>query len=226
MHRVLVRTDSEAVLVDGGEARPRRGLRELVKLRGEVLRLHDPRHWSERAIALLVMRDLDNSLTTVARRRLFGVRMTTRQGEGEPDPTWIPAGREVARRVAARVDGIAGGAWTDLADVPLTGHLIGGCAIGDSPETGVVAPYHRLHGHEGLHVVDGSTIPANPGVNLALTITALAERAMSSWPNKGAPDPRPRPGAPCRRVAAVPPRSPVVPAAAAGAPRPPLIEES
>jgi cholesterol oxidase len=65
--------------------------------------------------------------------------------------------------------------------------------------------------------VDGSAIPANPGVNPALTITALAERAMSLWPNKGEPDPRPEPGAPYRRVAAVAPLHPVVPRSAPGA---------
>ena len=72
----------------------------------------------------------------------------------------------------------------------MTAHFIGGCAIGDSPETGVIDPYHRVYGHPGLHVVDGSAISANLGVNPSLTITAQAERAMSLWPNKGEADPR------------------------------------
>ena len=75
--------------------------------------------------------------------------------------------------------------------MPLTAHFIGGCAIGDSPETGVVDPYQRVYGHPGLHVVDGSAISANLGVNPSLTITAQAERAMAFWPNKGEADPRP-----------------------------------
>ncbi|MFJ8957967.1 GMC oxidoreductase [Lentzea sp. NPDC102401] len=200
-------------LVDGGPARVRRGLAQLLRERGSVLRMHTPRAWSEETIALLVMQSLDNSLTTVTRRG----RMTTRQGEGTPNPAWIPAGHDVARRLAAKAGGAARGAWTDLVNVPLTGHLIGGCVIGDSPETGVIDPYQRVYGCPGLHVVDGSAIPANLGVNPALTITALAERAMSLWPNKGEPDPRPEPGSSYRRVAAVAPRSPAVPHTAPGA---------
>ncbi|SDO65376.1 FAD-dependent oxidoreductase [Lentzea jiangxiensis] len=203
-------------LVDGGPSRFRRGLAQLLAERRTALKTHTPRRWSEETIALLVMQSLDNSLTTCTRRG----RLTTRQGEGAPNPSWIPAGHEVARRLAARAGGVARGAWNDLVDVPLTGHLIGGCVIGDSPETGVVDPYHRVHGHPGLHVVDGSAIPANLGVNPALTITALAERAMSLWPNKGEPDPRPPLGAAYARVGAVRPRRPAVPADAPAALRP------
>ena len=75
--------------------------------------------------------------------------------------------------------------------LPLTAHFIGGCAIGDSPETGVVDPYQRVYGHPGLHVADGAAVTANLGVNPSLTITAQAERAMAFWPNKGEADPRP-----------------------------------
>ncbi|GHH40172.1 FAD-dependent oxidoreductase [Lentzea cavernae] len=200
-------------LVDGGPARSRRGLAQLRAELRTALRLHTPRRWSEETIALLVMQSLDNSLTTRTRNG----RLTTTQGEGEPNPSWIPAGHDVARRLAALSGGVARGAWTDMADIPLTGHLIGGCVIGDSPATGVVDPYHRVHGHPGLHVVDGSTIPANLGVNPALTITALAERAMSLWPRKGEPDPRPPLGSNYVRLRPVPPRRPAVPAGAPAA---------
>ncbi|WAL66901.1 GMC family oxidoreductase [Amycolatopsis cynarae] len=212
------------VLVDAEPGRPRwlLGLRELLRHRRDLPRLLNPRHWSEQTIALLVMQSLDNSLTTYTRRGLFGRRMTTRQGIGEPNPVWIPAGHDATRRVAAKIDGIAGGAWSDLANIPLTGHFIGGCAIGDSPETGVVDPYQRLYGHEGLHVVDGSAISANLGVNPSLTITAQAERAMSLWPNKGEPDRRPALGAAYVRLAPVAPKNPVVPQAAPGALRLPI----
>jgi cholesterol oxidase len=207
------------VLVDAkaGHRRWVLGLRELLRQRRDLRALHGPRHWSEQTVALLVMQSLDNSLTTYTRRGPFGRRMTTRQGDGEPNPVWIPAGHDVTRRVAAHIGGTAGGAWTDMANIPLTGHFIGGCPIGDSAATGVVDPYHRLFGHPGLHVVDGSTISANLGVNPALTITALAERAMSLWPNKGEPDPRPMPGAAYEPVSPVAPVEPVVPASAPGA---------
>ena len=95
----------------------------------------------------------------------------------------------------------------------MTAHFLGGCAIGDSPETGVIDPYHRMYGHPGLHVVDGSAISANLGVNPSLTITAQAERAMALWPNKGEPDPRPPLGAAYQRLAPVAAAPPAVPAA-------------
>lgn len=210
------------VLVDGldGGRRWRTGLKELVQQRRELPRLLNPKRWSEQTIPLLVMQTHDNSLTTYTRPWLFGRRMATRQGVGEPNPTWIPVGHEVARRAAEHMDGIAGGAWADLADIPMTGHFIGGCVIGETAADGVVDPYHRMHGHPGLHVIDGSTITANLGVNPSLTITALAERATSLWPNRGEPDRRPPLGSGYLRVDPVRPIRPAVPASAPGALRP------
>ncbi|MEY8017753.1 GMC oxidoreductase [Mycobacterium servetii] len=210
------------VLVDGldGGRRWRSGMKELVRQRRDLTRLLNPRNWSEQTIPLLVMQTHDNSLTTYTRRGPFGRRVVTRQGVGEPNPTWIPLGHEVARRAAEYMDGIPGGAWADLADIPMTGHFIGGCVIGETAADGVVDPYHRMHGHPGLHVIDGSTITANLGVNPSLTITALAERAAALWPNKGEPDPRPPLGSPYVRVAPVAPVNPAVPDGAPGALRP------
>jgi cholesterol oxidase len=88
---------------------------------------------------------------------------------------------------------VAGGSWGEVFDVPLTAHFLGGVAIGGDASTGVVDQWHRLFGHPGISVVDGSTISANLGVNPSLTITAQAERAMSLWPRRGEPDRRPTP---------------------------------
>jgi cholesterol oxidase len=174
------------------------------------------RRWSERTVILLVMQSLDNSITTYTRRGLFGRRKyTSRQGHGEPNPAFIPAGYEANQLAAKHIDGIAGGTWGEIFNVPLTAHFIGGCAIGSSPEEGVIDPYHRVHGYPGLSIVDGSAISANLGVNPSLTITAQAERAFSFWPNKGDPDPRPAHG--YERLAPVPPRAPAVPAHAPAA---------
>jgi cholesterol oxidase len=96
-------------------------------------------------------------------------------------------------------------------DTPITAHLLGGACIGDSPETGVIDPYHRVYGHEGLHVIDGSAVTANLGANPSLTITAMAERSLSLWPNKGEPDPRPPVGEAYRRLEPLLPRRPIVP---------------
>jgi cholesterol oxidase len=79
---------------------------------------------------------------------------------------------------------------------PLTAHFLGGATIGATADDGVVDGWQRVFGHPGLHVVDGSAVTANLGVNPSLTITAQAERAMSFWPNKGEPDPRPELGTP------------------------------
>jgi cholesterol oxidase len=182
-----------------------------------ALRLHNPRRWSEQSIVVLVMQSLDNSITTYLKRGLFGRRMTSRQGVGEPNPSWIPVANKVARDLAARIGGYAGGSTTDMAGIPLTAHFIGGCVIGESTEDGVIDPYQRVFGHPGLHVSDGSAITANLGVNPSLTITAQAERAMALWPNNGAVDPRPALGSPYVRVATTPPENPVVPVGAPAA---------
>ncbi|WP_068274196.1 GMC oxidoreductase [Aldersonia kunmingensis] len=207
------------VLVDAQEGKKRwvLGVKEMGRNWNKLHKLHNPRHWSERMIGLLVMQNVDNSITTYTKRGVLGRKMTTKQGVGEPNPVWIPEGNEVTRRVAEKIGGLPQGSITELANIPITGHFIGGCPIGDSPETGVVDGYQRLFGHDGLHVIDGSTITANLGVNPSLTITAQSERAISLWPNKGEVDQRPPLGAPYQRIEPIAPRNPVVPASAPGA---------
>ncbi|GAB2696104.1 GMC oxidoreductase [Thalassiella azotivora] len=217
------------LLVDGGGRRPRwaRFLREAVRRPRDLAMALSVRRWSERTIIALVMQTLDNSLTVSARRRGAGpVRwwsLTSRQGHGEPNPTWIPVAHTAIRRMAVRLAertgqrAEPGGTVGDLFDVPMTAHFLGGCVIGVDAERGVVDPYHRVHGYPGLHVVDGSAVSANLGVNPSLTITAQAERATSLWPNAGEEDPRPRQGEGYRRLAAVPPVRPAVPGSAPGA---------
>jgi len=210
---------------DGDEPRWRTWLRELWTQRRNIRDLYDLKHWSERAVIALVMQSLDNSITTYGKRsRLLGWRMTSRQGHGAPNPTWIPVANEAVRRIADHLGGgTPGGNIGEPFGMPLTAHFIGGCAIGDSPETGVIDPYQRVFGHPGLHVADGSAVTANLGVNPSLTITAQAERAMAFWPNKGEPDSRPDLGQAYVRVEPVAPASPVVPASAPGALRLPIV---
>jgi len=201
------------LLVDGGQARWRAFAREVARRPAVLSRLLDLRRWSERSLIALVMQAKDNSITVRATR--WGLRASP--GHGEPNPTWIPAGHQAVRHAAEEIGGEPGGSWLDLFDIPATAHFLGGCAIGASPADGVIDAYHRLYGHEGLHVVDGSTVSANPGVNPSLTITALAERAMSLWPNAGEPDARPPLGAAYRPLPAVAPHWPAVPATAPAA---------
>jgi cholesterol oxidase len=121
------------------------------------------------------------------------------------------------RRIAANIGGFPLGSVGEIADIPMTAHFLGGCVIGDCADSGVIDPYHRVYGQPGLHVVDGSAISANLGVNPALTITAQAERAMALWPNQGEADPRPALGAAYQRLAPVAPRDPAVPPSAPAA---------
>ncbi|MER6223648.1 GMC family oxidoreductase [Streptomyces sp900105755] len=189
-----------------------------------VLRSLSNRRWSERTIIGLVMQSLDNSLTTYLKPDGVGKGLlTARQGHGAPNPKQIRAASEAATVLAEEINGFAGSNVGELMGTPLTAHFLGGCPIGDSRETGVIDPYHRLYGHPGISVVDGAAVSANLGVNPSLTITAQAERAMSYWPNKGETDPRPRQGEPYQRLQAVEPHHPAVPAGAFGALRLPFL---
>ncbi|MCC5031753.1 GMC family oxidoreductase [Streptomyces sp. WAC 00631] len=180
-----------------------------------LLRSLSNRRWSERTIIGLVMQSLDNSLTTYRKTKGPGKGLlTARQGHGAPNPVFLPEGAEAARHIAEDINGFPGTNIGEVMGTPLTAHFLGGCPIGEDADHGVIDPYHRLYGHPGIHVVDGSAVSANLGVNPSLTITAQAERAMSLWPNKGDADPRPAQGEEYVRLPAVEPRSPAVPAGA------------
>ena len=136
--------------------------------------------------------------------------------EAEHD-RFVAFGRGWTRRIAEKIDGVAGGTWGELFNIPLTAHFLGGAAIGDSPERGVIDPYHRVYNYPTLYVTDGAAISANLGVNPSLTISAQAERAASLWPNKGEQDLRPAQGDGYRRLDPIRPARPVVPAGAPAA---------
>ncbi len=189
-----------------------------------ALRSLSNRRWSEKTIIGLVMQSLDNSLTTYRKPGGIGKGLlTARQGHGAPNPTQIEAATRAATLLSEEINGFAGSNIGELMGTPLTAHFLGGCPIGADAESGVIDPYHRLYGHPGISVVDGSAVSANLGVNPSLTITAQAERAMSFWPNKGEEDPRPRQGEAYARLAAVEPKTPAVPAEAFGALRLPFL---
>jgi cholesterol oxidase len=216
-----------SILVDGGGRAPRwaRWLGQAARRPDRLVRASWVRRWSERAVIGLVMQSLDNSLTVgAAPRRLGrGIKLTSRPGHGVPNPTWIPAGHQAIRGLARRLQertGVAtdaGGTVGDAVDIPMTAHFLGGCVIADSADRGVVDPYHRVYRYPGLHIVDGSAVSANLGVNPSLTITAQAERAMSLWPNRSEADTRPDQGASYVRLEPVPPNQPAVPEGAPAA---------
>ena len=153
----------------------------------QAARLLWPGAWSRRTVILLVMQSLDTAMSLRPRRKLLGrgVRLQTEQDPERPNPTFIPAAEAAARWFAERTGGIAQSGLTESTmNIPTTAHILGGAVIGAGPESGVIDAQHRAFGYENLLVCDGSAVPANPGVNPSLTITALAERAMAAIPPK------------------------------------------
>jgi cholesterol oxidase len=148
------------------------------------LRLFDPRGWSRRTIIVLVMQTLDNAIALRTRRTLGGgVRLQTEQDPERPIPTYMPVANHFAQWLARRTGGVAQSSFMEaLANVPSTAHILGGAAIGADPSSGVVDARQRAFGYENLLVCDGAAVPANVGVNPSLTITAMAEHAMSHVP--------------------------------------------
>ena len=209
----------------GGSSRFFTWFREFLQSPAKVVRNLSMRNWSEQTIIALVMQSRDNSISCYTKKGMFGWKLSSRQGHGEPNPSWIPAGHEAVRRMAKHINGNPYGGWNDVFDIPMTAHFLGGAVIGDSPETGVIDPYHRVYGYPGLHVVDGAAVSANLGVNPSLTITAQAERAMALWPNKGEADQRPAIGAPYKQIAPIYPQHPIVPAGAPAAYRLAQVEK-
>ncbi len=132
-----------APIVDGGAFRFLRFLLAMFAHPMEYLRSLNARHASEKSVILLVMQSLDNSLTSYRR---WG-QLRTKQGTGTPNPTWIPAAHDIARRFGEKVNGDVQGLAMDVFNIPATAHYIGGCVIGEGPESGVVDPYQRVFGH-------------------------------------------------------------------------------
>lgn len=208
-----------SILVDGGGRVPRwlRFLAAAIRHPVTFLRSLSVRRWSERTVILLVMQSIDNSLRVFRKQGVFGARITSRHDTGKPNPRYLPVANQAARAAAAHMGGDPGGSVNEvLLNIPMTAHILGGGCLGDSPETGVIDPFHRVYGYPDLHVVDGAAVAANLGVNPSLTITALAERAMALWPNRGDLDLRPDPDDGFLAMDPVPPRSPAVPDGAAG----------
>jgi cholesterol oxidase len=155
-----------------------------------ALRVYLVPDWAKFTMILLYMRTLEGHLK-LRRRRGLARGITTALAEGPTPTSNIPEAGALARRVEQKIDGSAMTLFTEtLFGVPTTAHILGGCVMGDSPRNGVIDERHRVFGYEGLYVIDGSAVSANPGVNPSLTIAALAERAMTFIPRKADADHR------------------------------------
>jgi cholesterol oxidase len=133
------------------------------------------------------MQTLDNHITIRLKRCWWALfrKVLASRTDGSAIPTYIPEANAAVRGMAQRMNGVPQNAVTEsLFNIPMSAHILGGCIMGRDPETGVIDKHHRLFGYENMYVVDASAIPANLGVNPSLTITALAERALSHIPPK------------------------------------------
>ncbi len=168
--------------------RPLKLLAQLVRHPARLAKVLFAKHWSRRTIILLVMQTLDNAIALRPRKGPFGsFWLQTEQDPERPNPTFIPIANQAAEWFAKRTGGIAQSSVTEaLFNIPSTAHILGGAVIAADPSGGVVDSHQRVFGYENLLVCDGSAVPANVGVNPSLTITALAEHAISKVPTAGA----------------------------------------
>ncbi len=148
------------------------------------------KEFSESSTILLYMRTLEGTMTMrlgrSARTGFLPGLVTTLDDPASAPSAFIDEATDLARRWAKKVGGVATTMFTEtILGVPSTAHILGGCCMGKDAGEGVIDKDHRLFGYDGLYVIDGSAVSANPGVNPSLTITALAERAMSKIPVKG-----------------------------------------
>ena len=165
-------------------SRPLKLLGQLLRHPIKALKALSPIKWSQRTVVFLVMQSIDNAMSFKARKGLFGrVRLQTQQDPHSPNPTFIAEGYEAAKWLAEHTGGLAQSMVPEaLLNTPTTAHILGGAVIGADAASGVVDVDGRVFGYQNLIVCDGSIMPANPGVNPSLTITALAEHIMSSVP--------------------------------------------
>jgi cholesterol oxidase len=173
---------------DGTRAtRPMKLLGQIVRHPKRFMQMMRPKNWSRRTIIILVMQTLDNAIALRPKQGPFKTLwLSTEQDPERPIPTFIPVANKAAEWFAQRTGGIPQSSFTEAAlNIPTTAHILGGAVIGADADSGVVDAHQHVFGYENLLVCDGSAVPANVGVNPSLTITALAEHAMSFVPAVG-----------------------------------------
>lgn len=157
-----------------------------------TLRALFARSWHKRITVLTVMQNLDSQIAFRRGRRPlspFKPTLHSTVGTGGGTPAYIPEANEAARLLADHIGGTAHNTVLEsVGNLSITAHILGGCRMAATPDTGVIDIDHQVFGYPGLFVSDASAIPANVGVNPALTITALAERFSSRFPAKDAED--------------------------------------
>ncbi len=169
--------------------RPFRWLGQVLRHPLDFLRVLWPFGWARKSIILLVMQSLDNSIRVFRKRRWWfpfkRTLVSEREDQHDKVPATIAVAQPLTRELGRQMNGIPQNALNEVfLNTAITAHILGGCPIGSTAEEGVIDGQNRVYGYDGLMVVDGSMIPANLGVNPSLTITAMAEQAMSHVPPK------------------------------------------
>ena len=174
---------SPAVTAQDPSARRRATLAALARHPWRATENLRARDWHRRVTVLTVMQHVDNELALTYRRRPWGWSLGSAAVPGQPPvPSHLPQADAAGAAVARAGGGAAYGTLLDsLLGIGATAHILGGAVIAPDPTTGVIDTDHRVFGYTGLRVLDGAAVPANIGVNPSLTITAMAERAMSRW---------------------------------------------
>ena len=133
------------------------------------------------------MQPINNYLKLSYKRRWwrFGFKSVNSElSNNDPIPSFIPSGEKVADDIAEDINGVAMSTYMDtFFNIPTTAHILGGATMGKDITSGVVDENFEIFNYPGLYVIDGSVVPSNLGVNPSLTITALAEYAMSKFPD-------------------------------------------
>jgi cholesterol oxidase len=178
-----------APLISNGHAIPVRVLKSLgwiLRHPLDFLRSQVLAGWARRVTILLVMQNIDNRLNVRLGRSLltfFRKGLVAETETGHEINARVDAGHDVTRTFAEKTNGVPmGSLGENLLDYPTTAHILGGCPMGKDSSLGVIDETFQVHNYPGLYIIDGSVVPANPGVNPSLTITALAEYAMSKIP--------------------------------------------
>jgi cholesterol oxidase len=178
-------------LIESGNSFPVRLLKTLAQIvlhPSDSLKMMVRPRWAQRATIILVMQTVDNYIRLRLGRSFFTLwkrRLVSTRDVEHTIPSKIDIGHQVTRTFAEQINGIPAGSLIEgVLNIPMTAHILGGCPMGLKADGGVVDLNCEVHNYPGLYVVDGSIMPANPGVNPSLTITALAEYAMSHIPPK------------------------------------------
>ena len=178
------------LMTDGGGRIPRicRYIGNVVRHPVSFFRLLNPFGFACRNLIVLVMQTHDNYLNVSRKHRWiwpFAKTLGSSQASDRKNPVYIPIANDFVRRLACRMDGIPVSIFSEVyMNVPITAHIMGGCSAHKDPQKGVIDDRNQVMGYKNMWVADGSMIPANLGVNPALSITALTERAMSFIPPK------------------------------------------